>query len=355
MVAVHVDRAHDQRIGVAIHDPRASEASGALSSAGGREQPRQHDARREHLLRQRTRRARAAAGSRPRPPAPPRPPRRAWRRSAARRSPAVALDTGRLDDAGTAARQVADRAVADPSRARLHVRRLGGAHLAARRLHVAPELRRASPRPPPDRPDASRAAPAGRGPRSRRHAGWRRSRASIPARPGSGMQRQEARALVAVVGVAVEEGVVVVPPLRHRGVARARPPAAPARGQDGEMHGRPHARPRHAVERDRRVGRAQVHADGEIRVVAADAQVPLAGPELERAGIDVEQRGAREARAQRRVQAVGEVQQQARRGDAPANAASSSPRYSTRPGGPSRPLSGRWSSTTRSATPSASA
>jgi hypothetical protein len=36
-MAVHVDRAHDQRIGVAIHDPRASEVSGALSSAGGRE------------------------------------------------------------------------------------------------------------------------------------------------------------------------------------------------------------------------------------------------------------------------------------------------------------------------------
>ena len=119
---------------------------------------------------------------------------------------------------------------------------------------------------------------------------------------------EEAGTLVAVVGLAVEERVLVGPPLRHGRVAAPRlcGAARPRR----EVHGGPHALPGDVVDGHRRVGGAEILPDGQIDVVTADPEVVLAGPDLKRSGVQVEERGPGEADAQRRRDAGGEVQQQ---------------------------------------------
>src|SRR5438034_363727 len=121
-------------------------------------------------------------------------------------------------------------------------------------------------------------------------------------------QCQEPRPLVAVVGLALEERVLLRPPLGHGGVAGTAG-AALIRPR-GQVDGGPDLLPRHGPERHGRVGGAQVLPDRQVHVVLAHAEAVLARPELERPGIDVEERRAREARAQRRGHGVGEIQQE---------------------------------------------
>ena len=79
----------------------------------------------------------------------------------------------------------------------------------------------------------------------------------------------------------------------------------------GQVHGGPHPLPGHVAERDGGIGGAQVPADGQIRVMTADAQIRVAGPELELTGIDVEQRRPSEPAAQAGGDAIGQVEQEA--------------------------------------------
>ena len=106
---------------------------------------RQHDAHREHVLRDRARcprsgctvgfhgveRARGLVDAAKEP------------QSGIRGE--MGVGARGLDDARSTAREVADGAVAEPARSRLRVGRLRAADLAARRLHVGPEAR-GSPR-----------------------------------------------------------------------------------------------------------------------------------------------------------------------------------------------------------------
>src|SRR6267142_3611412 len=109
----------------------ASDQYGAVSSAGGVEERRQGDARREDLLGESPRGARGSSvvcfdgGERG---------GRLLERAEEAEAGALRemlLRARRLDDAGTPAGEVADRPVAHPSGPRLHVRRLRAAELAA--------------------------------------------------------------------------------------------------------------------------------------------------------------------------------------------------------------------------------
>src|SRR5262249_3230699 len=116
----------------------------------------------------------------------------------------MVLRAGRLHDAGAAAREVADRAIAHPAGPCLHVRGLGAAELSARGLYVvlerlgrARDVRRLGEVPAVAAASAGRAS-ARRGPRgrarssvppgwmfpgSRRPAGTRRGRSTTSRKP----------------------------------------------------------------------------------------------------------------------------------------------------------------------------
>src|SRR5229473_539942 len=83
------------------------------------------------------------------------------------------------------------------------------------------------------------------------------------------------------------------------------------------MDGGPHPLPGYVAERHGGVGRAQVLPDRQIRIVTADAKIVIAGPKLELAGVDVEQRRPGKPAAQARGHAVGQVEKKPGAGAVP--------------------------------------
>src|SRR6266849_7056061 len=74
------------------------------------------------------------------------------------------------------------------------------------------------------------------------------------------------------------------------------------------MDGGPHTLPGHVAERHGGIGGAEVLPDGQIRIVTADAKIAIAGPKLELAGVDVEQRRTGKPAPQARGDAVSQVE-----------------------------------------------
>src|SRR5437660_7143106 len=135
----------------------ANDSAAPVSTAGGGEELREDDVGREHVLRETPCRARGGGvvgldgaqriGGLV---------ERGEEAETVRRRQML-LRPRRLDDARTAAREVADRPVAHPAGPRLHVRRLRAAELAARALDVGAErLRRARDHPRLGEPPAVR-------------------------------------------------------------------------------------------------------------------------------------------------------------------------------------------------------
>src|SRR5205809_1955249 len=192
-------------------------SSGYLSSARPGEERRQHDLGGEDLLGQAP--GRAGGGGVVRLDGAERVGRLVERaeEAEARARREMSLGPGRLDDARPPARQVADGAVAHPAGPGLHVGRLGGAQLAPRPLDVAAErLRR-----------ARHLGRIGEPPTVPREEGAVLALLAMEVRgqlerdghaSGEVEQCQEPRPLVAVVGLALEERVLLRPPLGHGGV-----------------------------------------------------------------------------------------------------------------------------------------
>ncbi len=132
-----------------------------------------------------------------------------------------------------------------------------------------------------------------------------------PGRHPSGQLQdaEEARALVALDHLAAQHRPGIAPPLGHRRVARGlnRGLLRPRR----QMDGGPHSLPGHIAERHGAIGGTQIPAYGQIRVMTANAQIDVAGPELELAGVDVEQRRPGEPTPQARGNAIAQVEQEA--------------------------------------------
>ena len=237
--------------------------------------------------------------------------------------------TGMLHDRRLAARQVAQRAIADPGVLELHARRLGAAEFPARAADVgAVQLGRARRiGRVPDVPAVALEQAPVLGVRhegmARRETGRRRPivhvlrviaevERQLQPRAGHLRQRnvvQERHALVVLVADALAVGDPLVAPPARDGRERR------ARGLVGvrpflETDRRPDVDPGDAAVRKQRAGGADRLTGREIDVVSGDAQLSGADPELEQARIDVHQGGTAEACEELLIDAVVEIQEE---------------------------------------------
>ena len=224
-----------------------------------------------------------------------------------------AARTGVLDHSGLGAREVADRAVADPGVGEQAAGRLRAAELGPRALDVRAVVIRRCARLPgvphgPAGPLQERDIRVGRV-----VVECERHLERLVGPRGQLRVFEEGDPLVVAHGLVVELDPTL-PPVRDRRVrARGRFGGRPGGQEDRRMR----VVPADTAVREAGLGPAHRFPDREVEVVLEHAELGLAHPELQKAGIEVNEGRSPEHRERPRGSVVGEVEHDVglRRGD----------------------------------------